>query len=441
MATNVSDVVDEARFTGYHWLIVVLCGFMIFLDGFDLTSISFAAPDFLKFLGVDRSVVAPVFSAGLFGLTLGALGFGLIGDRWGVKRTFILCGVFFGIFSILTATATSVTTLVLYRFLAGLALGGATPISIAIASDYMPKRIRTSVVMVMYISLALGQVAAGYTYGFFEAFGWRSVFYVGGVLPIVFAPLYIALLPENLEFLVMKGAAPARINAILARLAPGRAFNESSFVVAKENKEGFQPALLFEDGRAAMTIALWVTFFSSLIALYFFNNWLPVLLTGSGLTKPQIVVITTALPFGGIIGTLFAARIVLRRNGFGTACAGYFLAALAMIVLGLVGGGFVVLAVCTLLVGLFLIGTQSVLNASCAVVYPPSMRATGVGWGFGIGRIGSVISPAIAGYLVSQHWQPSALFMIAALPTLVASAGAFAVLRIVTRPAAAATYS
>jgi AAHS family 4-hydroxybenzoate transporter-like MFS transporter len=186
-----------------------------------------------------------------------------------------------------------------------------------------------------------------------------------------------------------------------------------------------------------MTIALWVTFFSSLIALYFFNNWLPILLTGGGLTKSQIVIITTALPFGGIIGTLVAARIVLQRNGFGTACAGYLLAALAMIVLGLVGGGFVVLALCTLLVGLFLIGTQSVLNASCAAVYPPSMRATGVGWGFGIGRIGSVISPAIAGYLVTQHWQPSALFMIAAIPTLVASAGAYAVLRILTRPVGA----
>jgi AAHS family 4-hydroxybenzoate transporter-like MFS transporter len=438
--TNVSEVIDNARFNTFHLLIVGLCGLMIFLDGFDLLAISYAAPDILKVLNVGKPMIAPVFSAGLFGLTIGALGFGFLGDRWGVKRTFILCGVLFGIFSLLTAIATSIPILITYRFLAGLALGGASPIAIAIASDYLPRRMRTSIVMIMYISLAVGQIAAGYAYGYLETFGWRSVFIVGGIAPIVLAPLFIALLPESLVRQVLRAADPARINALLARIDPTRAFTSTAFTVDRENVEGFQPAQLFQDGRAAVTLTLWATFFCSLIALYFFNNWIPILLTGGGLSKPEIVTITTSLSWGGVIGTIIAAPIVLRFGGFRVAAIGYFIAALAMIVLGRGPGSFGYLALMTFAVGTFLIGTQSVLNASTGGVYPPIMRSTGVGWSFGIGRIGSVISPGIAGALLAMHWEPSALFMIASIPTFFACAGVFVLLAFLRgRAPAAAT--
>ncbi len=139
MATNVTDVIENAGFGRYQILILVMCGIMIFFDGYDLLSISFTAPEFIKLLGIDRSMIGPVFSAGLFGLTVGALSFGLLGDRVGPSRTFLFCCVMFGIFSLLTAFATSLTELLVVRFLAGLALGGASPISVAIASNYCPK--------------------------------------------------------------------------------------------------------------------------------------------------------------------------------------------------------------------------------------------------------------------------------------------------------------
>jgi AAHS family 4-hydroxybenzoate transporter-like MFS transporter len=104
---------------------------------------------------------------------------------------------------------------------------------------------------------------------------------------------------------------------------------------------------------------------------------------------------------------------------------GYLCAAIAMIVLASAGSSFLALALCVFAVGFFLIGTQSALNASSALIYPPSLRSTGVGWGFGIGRIGSIISPSIAGVLVALHWQPGHLFLIAAVPTFVASMTAY----------------
>lgn len=434
VATDVSDVIDHARFSAFHLRIAVLCGVLVFLDGFDLTAISYAAPRFIALFGITRAMIAPVFSAGLLGLTLGALLFGLVADRVGARRTFVACAVLFGLLSIATALASTMTQLLAVRFLAGLALGGASPISIAIASDYVPKHVRTSVTMIMYVSLSLGSVSAGYAFGFLTFLGWRTVFWIGGLLPVLLAPLVLAAMPEALEFLVMHNAPAARIRAILARLEPGRDFSqETSFTVSRENKAGFQPVQLFQDGRAPITIMLWVVFFTSLIAIYFFNSWIPTLLTGSGLSGTEIVVISTGLQFGGIIGTLIAAPIVVRLPGFVTAGVGYLCAAVAMLVLGSGGGGFWFLACAVLAVGVFLIGTQSVLNASAAGVYPPSMRSTGVGWGFGVGRIGSVLSPGIAGVLVAMQWKPGELFMIAAVPTLLASAGILVVHWLVRR--------
>lgn len=437
VATNVTEVIENARLGRYHILILVMCGIMIFFDGYDLLSISFTAPEFIKLLGIDRSMIGPVFSAGMFGLTIGALAFGPIADRIGPSRTFLLCCVIFGAFTLFTAFATSLTELLALRFMAGLALGGASPISVAIASNYCPKRVRTTVVMIMYISLAVGQIAAGYTYAFLATFGWKTVFYVGGMLPILLAPLFYLLLPEPVEFMVMKRAPAARIAEILFRIDPARSFDPATdFVVAPGNRFGFQIYQLFQDGRAALTSVLWVVFFTSIMAIFFYNNWLPTLLNGSGLSPGEIVTITTALPFGGVFGTLLIAPVLMKLGSFRTVAIGYFCATIAMIVLASVGLSFVALALSVFAVGFFLIGTQSALNASSALIYPPSLRSTGVGWGFGIGRIGSIISPSIAGVLVAFHWQPGQLFLIAAAPTLVASIMAYVLMGLLERSGA-----
>ena len=176
MTVNVSEVVDDGRFNAFHLRVAMVCGALIFFDGFDLNAMSYAAPEFIKAFGITRPMIAPVFSAGLLGLAVGALSFGFIADRIGAKRTFLFCGAMFGIFSIATALSGSLTSLLVWRFLAGLALGGASPVSVAIASDYVPKQVRASVTMIMYIGLALGGIAAGYAYGFASVFGWRTVF-------------------------------------------------------------------------------------------------------------------------------------------------------------------------------------------------------------------------------------------------------------------------
>ncbi|HUC16772.1 MAG TPA: MFS transporter [Acetobacteraceae bacterium] len=421
--TDVSEVVNAARFNAYHGRILALCGALVLFDGFDLSAIGFAAPEFANQFAIKPAMIAPVFSAGLLGLTLGGIVCGPIADRIGARRVFAACGVIFGLLSLAIADATSVGELLIMRFIAGIAIGGASPIAIAIASDILPSRLRTTVTMVLSVSASLGAIAAGHAYGgLLTFFGWRGVFWIGGLLPLMLAPLILLLMPEPLEFLVMRGAPPAQIQAILARIEPRQDFSrQTQFTVPRENKAGFQPVLLFRDGRAAITVSLWVVFVVSLIAIYFLLQWLPTLLSADGLSSIEIVRVVNGLQLGGLFGVLFAALLVVRLPPFLVAAAGYFCAALAVLGLAAAEGSHLLLALIALSIGIFLLGAQSVLNVSSAGLYPCCMRSTGVGWGFGVGRAGATLSPAMTGTLVALQWRPAALFMTASVPAALAA--------------------
>ena len=420
--TDVSEVVNAARFNTYHARIVALCGALVLFDGFDLSAISYAAPDFASQFAVKPMMMAPVFSVGLLGLTLGGMVCGPIADRIGARRVFAACGALFGMFSLAILDTNRMGELLAERFLAGLALGGASPIAITIASDILPSRLRTAVTMMMAVSASVGAIAAGPVYGFLTFSGWRSVFWIGGVLPLLLVPLILLLMPEPLEFLVMRGAPPAQIRAILARIEPRQDFScQTLFTVPRENEAGFQPVQLFRDGRAAITVSLWIVFIVSLIAIYFLLQWLPTLLSADGLSRIEIVRVVNGLQLGGLLGVLLAVPLVVRLPPFLVAGGGYFCAALAVLGLATTEGSHLLLAFIALSIGVFLFGAQSVLNVSSAGLYPCCMRSTGVGWGFGIGRAGAALSPAMAGALVALRWRPTALFMTASVPIVLAA--------------------
>jgi AAHS family 4-hydroxybenzoate transporter-like MFS transporter len=427
---NVSDVVDNARLRPFHFRVVALCAALIFFDGFDLQAISYAAPAVAKVLGFTRPQLGPVFSAGLLGLTLGALLFGYLGDRLGRKNVFIACGVMFGLASFGTTTADSLTSLLVWRVVAGLALGGATPLSITIATDTCPRRVRATLTMIMYTGFTLGGVFGGFVYAKVGGWGWEWVFYIGGAIPILMAPLLMLALPESIDYLVLKRAAPARIRRLLASHAPGRSWEAQRYVTNSPAGGGFQVAALFTEGRAPRTLLLWSIFFTSLVALFFFTTWLPTLLNGNGLSPERIVSIVFAVQMGGLVGSLILARVIVTVSPFVTICAGYLLAAVAMFGLSRIGGAaYPVLFGVSFVVGLFLVGTQNGLNAMSAQLYPASIRSTGVGWAIGVGRIGAVLGPSIAGVLVSLQWTASELFAIAAVPPFVAAGIALAIAR------------
>jgi AAHS family 4-hydroxybenzoate transporter-like MFS transporter len=423
---NVSELIDNTPLNGFHIRVVGLCACLLFFEGFDFQAISYAAPALAKALAISKPMLGPLFSSGQLGLMVGALLFGIAGDRWGRKRVFIACGLVFGLASLATALSSSYSALVFWRVMAGLGLGGAGPIAITIASDYCPRKIRAALTMIMYCGFTIGGVFAGLVNAYFLRFGWQTVFYVGGVLPILLAPVLMLALPESLNYLISRGTRGAEISHILNQIAGATRHSAGNrFVMEQAYEKKVQVPELFRGGYARQTCLLWMSLFISLITLFSLTNWLPTLLNSVGINSKQIVTIIGVAQVAGLAGSLLAARLIVSHRPFRVAAAGYGLAAVLLIALGMVGSGFGALLIVSSVLYLFLIGDQNILNVMTGALYPPKIRATGSGWAIGVGRIGGIIGPSIAGALLAFHWMPSQLFIVAAIPTLVTAALVF----------------
>jgi AAHS family 4-hydroxybenzoate transporter-like MFS transporter len=372
--------------------LVALCAMVTFTDGFDTQAIGYVAPAIIKAFGVDRTALAPVFAAGLIGLMLGALAFGPVADRIGRKPVLVLCTAWFGVASLLTTQADTVGALFYFRFITGLGLGGALPNAIAITTDLAPPRVRATTVMVMFCGFSIGAAVGGLmAAGLLARYGWPSVFLAGGIAPIAVAALLIVFLPSD---------RPARAREETARLPIWE---------------------LFQSGRATTTILLWVVFFMSLLDLYFVTNWLPTLINDSGVALDRAVIVTALFQLGGTVGTLTLGRLFDRLPPFRVLGATYFAAAVLVATIGVVGTSIAALIVTAFAAGFCIVGGQTGANALTATIYPAAIRATGVGWALGIGRVGSIIGPLVGGLLLALKWETRDLFFVGAIPVLIGS--------------------
>jgi AAHS family 4-hydroxybenzoate transporter-like MFS transporter len=422
---NVRACIDERPFGRYQLLVAGLCALVVFLDGFDTQAIGYVAPAIIKEFGVSRAALSPVFSASLIGLMLGALIGGPVSDRFG-RRPVLLGGlVFFGLMSLLTVMAGSIESLLVLRLLTGLGLGCVMPNAIALTSEYAPERVRSTAVMVMFCGFSLGAALGGLAAaGLINDFGWRSVFFAGGVLPLLGAIAVWRWLPESVRFLVLNGGDKQRIAAIMQNVAP-ELKGQSVLFLADEHKETKSPVKqLFSDKRAMLTGLLWVVFFMSLMDLYFLSNWLPTVINDAGIPVSSAALITAMLQVGGTVGTLVLGRVFDKVSPFFALSVIYFLAAGFILAVGFSTGSASALVVTIFGAGFCVIGGQIGANSLAAKSYPTAIRATGVGWSLGIGRIGSVLGPVIGGMLLSMHWDMSHLFLVAAVPVFVAGIAA-----------------
>ncbi len=421
MSVNVTDVLDKAKLNGFHILVLALCALLIFLDGFDLQAIGFAAPMIAEAFHLTRPALAPIFTAAQFGYIIGGLALGLLADRWGRKPAFILSGIIFGIGSIGTAFADSYSSLVAWRAFTGIGLGAATPVAVTIATDYCPKRLRVALTIIMYAAVAIGGVVGGAVSAYIATFGWKTVFYVGGTLPLLIAPILFVALPESLNFLVSRGMHRTQIARILKRIAPDRSFDPNDrYFMEEAYEKRFPVGALFRNGYAPRSVLVWLLFFMSLTTLFFMTNWTPTLLNSLGVPPGRIVGMSAFAQLGALLGAIACARLILSFRAFVVASTGYLLAAVGLLTFGHVGSDFAALLVTYFSLSFFFYGVQNVTVAMTGRLYPPRIRGTGVGWGLGIGRTGGIVGPTIAGVLLALHLAPGQLFMLAAIPCALA---------------------
>jgi AAHS family 4-hydroxybenzoate transporter-like MFS transporter len=430
-SVDVADFIDSQPVGGFQIKLLLTCAAVLFLDGFDTTSIGFVAPPLAREWGLTKGALGPVFSAGLFGLMIGALLFGPLADRIGRRKIIIFSTLAFGIGALVTAFVQDVNTLLAIRFLTGLGLGGAMPNTIAMTSEFSPRRRRATMVMIMFCGFSVGAALGGLlAAALIPHFGWRSVFIVGGLAPLLLVPILALRLPESVRFLALTGRANERVAQLLALISPQAVFAPATrFVVHEPALPGLPVLHLFRQGRTLVTLLLWVVFFMSLLDIYFLSNWLPTVLNDLGATVSEAAAIGSMLQVGGVVGT-FALGSIIDRFSFRALALVYAVAVLAVGAIGQLGHSVVFVTMAIFVAGFCVVGGQIAANALAAAFYPTSVRATGVGWALGIGRVGSIVGPLVGGVLLTMKWSTASVFMAAAGAALCAALAAFSLSRL-----------
>ncbi|WP_298362612.1 MFS transporter [uncultured Bradyrhizobium sp.] len=415
-----ASAIDDMPLSSYQLTIIVVCSLVAMIDGFDTQAIAFVAPDIAKEWQVPISSFGPVFGAGLFGALIGALIAGSVSDRIGRKPGILLSLFTFGLTSLLMSRANSLGELTIFRFIAGLGLGGAMPSIIALTTEYTPRRKRTTFVAAMFCGFPFGaSLGAAASAWALPNYGWKSVFLAGGVLPLLLLPIVGVVIPESLHFLVRNGKA-AKLNQITRRLGISDYKQTNDDSPSSEIQPSRSLAEIFRGGRLVGTTLLWLTFFLSLLLSYFLVNWIPSVTRQAGLITEGAVGAVAVLNIGGIIGCFVLSWCIDKFNANYTICVGYLLGALAIVTIGLTASSLAAVLISVFVAGFFSLGAQLCVVAVAAVYYPQHIRATGVAWTMGIGRIGAVVGPVLGGLLIAEGFGPAGLFAVAGLASLLA---------------------
>lgn len=418
---NLHKMADEARFGGLHRLVLFWCALIIIFDGYDLAVAGIALPSIMKEMGVSATNAGFMVSSALFGMMFGAIFLGTVADRIGRRLTIAIC---IGLFSVFTAAAGLTHEPVSFsvmRFLAGLGIGGVMPNVVAQMTEYSPRKIRSTMVTLMFSGYAVGgMLAALLGKAMMEAYGWSSVFLAAG-LPVLLIPLILKSMPESMPFLLKKGRTD-ELRALAVRLDPGyRPAAGDTYKLASEDKVVGAPiARLFQDGRGFSTVMFWVAFFICLFMVYALSSWLTKLMAGAGYSLGSALTFVLVLNFGGMVGAIGGGWLADRFHIKYVLMGMYALAAVSISLLGY----RVPTEVLFLLVGLAgasTIGTQIVTYAYVGQFYPMAVRSTGIGWASGVGRSGAILAPIAIGSLVGLALPLEQNFMAIGLPAVLAA--------------------
>jgi AAHS family 4-hydroxybenzoate transporter-like MFS transporter len=427
---NVGEVLNR-RLSGFQVGAIAICAVAGIFDGFDIQSIGILAPAIAQNLHIPISAFGTIFSLGWLGVMIGTLLSGPIADRYGRRIPVIVSVFVFGVFTLLLSTSHTYNELVIYRFLTGLGLGGVLPNVAALTSEYAPQRSRGRAMLMMFSGIPCGSVTSALLASVLvPIWGWRAFLYIGALLPILLGLVLLKALPESLMFLVTKGSNPRRVAKLLNRIAPDLACNENTrFETSEKPQRGAPVRLLFAEGRTTNTLLIWVIFFTNFAVFMLPYSWLASILRMSGLPLSRALVLTSMFALGGIVGMWITGYFTDKFGVRGPLIACYIGSFVFMVLFGVVAGtkSMLLLGVMIFILGAFINASQGGANVLVASLFPTSVRSTAIGFAFTVGRLGSILSPAVGGMMLAAHWGFPKMFFIGGLPAVI---GAIAIVAI-----------
>jgi AAHS family 4-hydroxybenzoate transporter-like MFS transporter len=428
MKSGVFDLNASIERIGVGRLAVFVLGLgfvMMIADGYDTGIITVATPAILRDWKIQPKDMGLVFSMSAIGLLIGSLFYGWLADRFGRRFTIILGTLNFGVPVLLTLWATNVPELLLLRFIGGIGAGGIVPVAYTMASDYAPRRMRSTVTVLTNLGFTVGVILTGFVAArAIPVFGWKSLFLIGGVFSLVMALVLFLCLPESILFLAIRRPDSLNLVKLVKRLLPNEVVPAGAHFVAidpqdRQGESGRNPFLaLFAGPRAVATGLLWALFLFDALALFFLSNWLPVIMEGAGVDHSTASLSISLFFITGLAGGLIIMRF-LDRNG-----------PIAMVTFGIIGGPVeifmgtpgisqTVLLTTVALAGICIAGIHQSVYAIAVKFYPASIRGTGVSSATVFGRAGAAIAPLVGGYFLSAHMPLHELMIWAAAPCLV----------------------
>ncbi len=417
-ALNAAKFCDELRFNRFHALLITLGILTLIFDGYDSQIISYIMPHIIKEWDLTPVQAGSIASYGLVGLMIGTAGFGMLADRIGRKIPLMIGLFLFSFFSGALYWAKDFQTFCILRFFAGMGIGGALTLTITLASEFAPAKIRAKMVATVTTGFMIGPAIAGMiSIVFVPSYGWRIVL-LFAFLPLIFLPVLYFFLPESVRFLAQKrqyekAIVELRRMEYAAGVAPVN-WTEDSFAMPATHSAGIRQ--LFTSKLAVMTVLIWFAYFFNLLVIYGLTTWLPTLLVNSGVSLVKSYGYTLLNHIGGAVGAIFFGIIMDRFGRKSGLVSAYILAGITVWLFGFLTGNPTALYFIGTAAGFFVVGGQSAHHTVTGEIYPTVVRSTGIGGALTMGRFGAVCGPLLGGYLQSEGFSFGQYFAVFAVP-------------------------
>ena len=414
---NLNDLIDSQKVRTSTIVFLAIVTLAMVGDGFDLAAIGLVAPELVKEWHIAPAQLAPVFTAGLVGMFIGAPLLGYVGDHIGRKKTILIALCIYGVLSLVTMAASSLVHFQILRFLTGIGLGGMIPNILALTAELAPKRLRGTFTIISLFGVPAGIALPGWVAALLvPSYGWPVLLLIGGLLPLFIAALGLLILPESLKFLVQRGGHDEDVRRIARTLRPDLPIgSQTTFSVGPSEIDlsSRSPKKLFEGALAIITPAMWIALAANQMTNFFTLSWLPTLLQSTGLSTAQAGINSSLFSTGGLVGGLVLIFVIDR------------LGALPIIVLFLLGiplvasigtPGLSLMSIGMLIAGagFCVTGNNFGINSAMVLIYPTSVRSMGAGWAQAVGRLGSLAAPIIGGILLGVHLPVQKLYFVPA---------------------------
>lgn len=384
-----------------YWTMTGVITLLMFVDGFDLFLLGKIAPAIAAGFGDEPAAMEQVFTAHQIGLALGAFCVPLLADRFGSRRTLLVATAMLGFWNIASAFAPSLASFALLRGICGLFMSGLMPVALALLSENAPAKRLGTVLAFAMVGMSAGSAANGIAAAWMlDLWGWESGVLMAGVLPLLVVPLIAMFVPESDRFATRHEAA------------------NTGLPISR------QLASLFTDHRLAITACLWAACFLNMGHIALVAVWLPTYFQELGdIPIQQFARVAMLSVLGGAVGTVAVGWLQDKFGAISITALAHLGNGLGLFLLGLVAFGTIKFSLLFVGWSFFQSASITALNLMLVRSYPIEIRATGMGWAAGIGRIAGTIAPAVGAAILAARMGLSEALALLAIPMVVIGIG------------------